>query len=299
LDKLMKFTRETTLELAKIQREKLIQQAINFVGRLSEEAFFEIENSKIVGVKSEESLDDVVTKILEGKLHNLLKDAAWRIKSAADGDGKITAEMLNISKHLLTGYTITDNSPTAGKIAWADLHIVYKGTDYTITDGNTDLKYSWWDYSATPNTVLQSTGTKPTMTEDDILVFINESGVHHTVMSRAIPGAALLDSSVTQYELGSASVVATKIADGAVTEGKVGALAISSGKLADLAVLEGKIGSLAVTEAKLAALAVATGKMADLAVTEGKLAAGAVTAAKVGDGVISTKKLNLTSHFIY
>lgn len=269
MNELMRFTRETTLELAKIQREKLIQQAINFVGRLSGEAFLEIENSKIKENKSNGDLEAVVTKILADKLNHLLKDVDWRIRTAADKSAKVSAENLNLKSHLLTGFTVTDNSPVAGSIAWASCHIVYQGTDVTITDGDSDLKYIWWDYDASPNTVFQESADKPTLTDDDVLVFINEDGTHHTVMSKMPPGAFLLGTSISALELGTNAVTTIKIADAAVEAAKLGALAVE------------------------------TAKINDLAVTEGKLGAGAVTNAKIGDGVIATSKLNLLAHMLY
>jgi len=91
--------------------------------------------------------------------------------------GAVLSTDLNLATHILDGYTFTDNSPSGGSIAWSSAHIVYKGTDYTITDGDTDLKYVWWDYDAEPNTEFQVSDTKPTLETDDVLVAINEDGM--------------------------------------------------------------------------------------------------------------------------
>lgn len=302
MNELMKFTRETTLELAKIQREKLIQQAINFVGRLSGEAFLEIENSKIEENKSNGDLEAVVTKILAVKLNNLLKDVDWRIKTAAEQADKVPAEGLNLKSHLLTGFTITDDSPAAGSIAWAGCHIVYQGTDVTITDGDSALKYIWWDYDAEPNTVFQESATKPTLTDDDVLVFVNEDGTHHTIMSKMPPGAFLLGTSISALELGTDSVTTAKIKDAAVEAAKLGAGSVTHVKMAADAIeadniKDGEVGSaeiaaLAILEGKLAAGAVTVNKIGDLAVTSGKLGAGAVVVGKLGDLAVETGKIN-------
>jgi len=327
-NEVVKFTRETTLELAKLQREKMLQRAIIFAGTLTEKAFSEIEKNAITTTnisgsngKEKESLEAVVTTILAGKLNALLKDCTWRIQQAVNKDGKIPAERIDSKKHQLTGFTITDNSPIAGKIAWASCHIVYQGADVTIDDGNTDLKYVWWDYSAEPNTVFQVTDAKPTLTDDDVLVFVNENGTHHTIMSQMPPGAFLLGTSISPLELGANAVITTKILDANVTEGKlddgsvthlklgadaveagnikdgevgsaeIAALAILEGKIAAGAVTVNKIGDLAVSEAKLAAGAVTVTKIGDLAVTEDKLGAGAVTVTKIGDLAVTEAKI--------
>ena len=36
---------------------------------------------------------------------------------------------------------ISDNSPGAGSIAWTGVTIEYKGTTYTIADGNSAMKF--------------------------------------------------------------------------------------------------------------------------------------------------------------
>jgi len=72
----------------------------------------------------------------------------------------VPASKLNLKHHLLDGYVITNNDPQIGYISWSDLHIVYEGTTYDIDDGNTNLRYIWWDLSSP--TVLQCTNTVPT-----------------------------------------------------------------------------------------------------------------------------------------
>ena len=88
---------------------------------------------------------------------------------------RITSGMLNVATHQLDGFVITDDSPTAGKIAWADCNIVYKGASYEIEDGNTDKKFVWWEADKTP-TKFQSGDTKPELTDDDVLICINDGG---------------------------------------------------------------------------------------------------------------------------
>lgn len=115
----------------------------------------------------------------------------------------VFTEDLNIGKHMIDGYTLTANSPAAGSIAWASLHIVLLGVDYTITDGNTNNKYVWFVKPGAGTTATLNTGnTMPTLGANDALIFINNSGTPISVLESSIayavgPGAignAQLDS---------------------------------------------------------------------------------------------------------
>lgn len=103
-------------------------------------------------------LEDAVDRVLNKKFGNYLKDIEYRLKSLRGN--VVPASKLNLKHHLLDGYVITNNDPQIGYISWADLHIVYEGTTYDIDDGNTNLRYIWWDLSSP--TVLQCTNTIPT-----------------------------------------------------------------------------------------------------------------------------------------
>jgi len=80
--------------------------------------------------------DSVVTsaKILAldaGKITTGTLDAA-RIAAAA-----IDVTKLNIKRIIVSGLTLTSNSPSAGKIAWSACTVYYNGTAYAISSGNT------------------------------------------------------------------------------------------------------------------------------------------------------------------
>ena len=248
----------------------------------------------------------IVRRLIWKEALNLLKDVDYRIGVLAElqkeAGGKISSIQLILPRHILDGFTFTDNSPVAGKVAWAGCHIVYKGTDYTITDGNTDLKYIWWDYDAAPNTAFQASATKPALSDDDCLVCINDGGIHRLVIGATMPHGAFLlgttvdtgelkDSSVATAKLAAGSVLSEKLGDGAVIEAKIGAEAVTAGKVGTGAITEGKIYAGAVTEGKLGALAVTTAKVADGAVVTAKMADGNVTTTKLADGGITTVKM--------
>lgn len=122
----------------------------------------------------------------------------------------VHTEDLNLRKHLIDGYTVTANSPSAGSISWASLHVVYMGVDYTITDGNTSNKYAWFVKPASGTSVTLTTGnTMTTLGANDALIFVNNSGVPSSVLESSIPVA------VANNAVGTGS-----LQDGAVTAAK-------------------------------------------------------------------------------
>lgn len=213
---------------------------------------------------------------------------------------KLTAEDLNTSRHLLTGFAVTNNSPGAGQIAWASLHIVYNGTDYAITDGNTALKYVWWA-KATSTTVLQTSNTKPTLTVDDVLMFINNGGtainavvdsnqsMPNAVANSAVDAGAIVAAAVGTSALATGAVTSSILAAGAVTSTAMGTGAVTSTAIAAGAVLAAALGTGAVTST-----AIASG-----AVGSSALAAGAVTSTVLASGSVTATKLNIQTHTIY
>lgn len=101
--------------------------------------------------------------------------------------------------------TITDNSPSAGYIAWSGLIISYKEVDYNVNDGNSNKKYLWWDLD-NPND-LQESDTEPTMSDDDCIVFINDNGTHKMWGFRSLHGSMIEDGTIGASKLeGNAAV---------------------------------------------------------------------------------------------
>lgn len=268
----------------------------------------------------EKRIRKIVREVLDRELKSLLRDVTYRLgvlderaKQLMGESHRITSGMLNLPMHQLDGFVITDNSPTAGKIAWADCNIVYKGTVYEIDNGNTDKKFVWWEADSTP-TKFKVGDAKPSLTDDDVLVCINDGGAHQMVIGvgRMTPGSSILTGTVDSAEIAAGAVLTGKIASSAITEGllatgavtvnKIGAGAVSDVKLAtdsvtsekikESAVTDAKINTGAVSETKLAANAVTSGKIKDDAVTSGKIYAGAVTSAKLADNAVISDKIN-------
>lgn len=99
----------------------------------------------------------------------------------------VHAEDLNVNFHMIDGYNLTANSPGAGSIAWANLHVVLAGVDYTITDGNTALKYTWFVKPGSgTSATLSSSNTMPTLAAGDALIFINNAGTPISVLESSV-----------------------------------------------------------------------------------------------------------------
>ncbi|WPD20171.1 hypothetical protein [Thermaerobacter composti] len=259
-----------------------------------------------------EEVRQIVREVLQDELQSLLKDISYRIQVLANeaaNAGRVSSHHLNLSQHILDGYTFTNNSPSAGYVSWADCHVVYKGTDYTITDGNTNKKYIYW--TLTTPTQFQTSDTKPTLGPDDVLVGINDNGTFNLMMApgKMIHGAGVVGGSISGSEIASAAIAASHILDGAVTGVKIASGAVGSTQLANGAVTSTKIANGAVGNSQLATNAVASGNIQNGAVTGSKIASGAVgstqladgavTGPKIGAGAVATNKLNLATHLLY
>jgi hypothetical protein len=262
----------------------------------------------VAGVISDEFAS--VRETMNQEFASVLHDVTYRmgqlreLGAGVSLDGRrIQTSDLNLASHMIDGYTVANNSPSAGSVAWTDINIVYKGQTYTLANGNTTKKYLWWDFDAVPNTVLQVSDTKPTLTIDDVLVGINEGGTFTSTMTagKLTPGSALMDGSIGSGELANGAVLGSKIAngavgsgqltDGAITEVKLGAGAVTSAKIGSGAVGSTALASGAVVSGKIAANAVGSTEIASNAVGTTQIAANAVTATQIGTGAVTAGKI--------
>jgi hypothetical protein len=248
--------------------------------------------------KLEGIVERSVERVIQKRMVSLLHDVDYRIKTLVETagrqaglDAKYGSLDMNLPWHLIDGFTFTNNSPSPGSISWAGCHIVYKGQNYTITDGNTDKKFVCWLLS-TP-TVFTTGDVKPELTQDDVLVAINDNGIARIqiVPGKMVHGAAITSGSVNSAELANGAVISDKIGALAIIESKIADNAITANKINEAAVTSTKIASNAVTDAKIVDGAVKTTKLANGAVTDTKIGSGAVTDVKIADGAVKTAKL--------
>lgn len=174
------------------------------------------------------------------------------------------------------------NTPSVGYIKWEDVSIAYKGAVYAIPDGNTNKRYVFWKYSD-PNAFYGSDAF-PTLTYDDLLVFLNKNGTYAVVpKTQVVDGSLIVSESIMTDALAANSVTAEKVAAGAISATHIAADAIGAG-----AIMAGAVGA-----EEIAAGVIATNHLAALAVTADKIAANAVTADKIKAGVVSADKLSI------
>ena len=237
--------------------------------------------------RNSRSLDKRVENILKSKLDHYLTDISFRIgqeyelaaRRSGQAKGTIYAEDLNVKDRVyLTGYTMTNNSPAAGSIAWADLHVVVDGVDTLITNGSTALKYVYFTKTVTP-TVLKTSAGKPALAEGDVLLFINEGGVARNMLSDTngtLP-RAVATNAIDTDAIALNAVTHDQILDGAVQAGTIAAGAINNGNLFSGAIIPG---------ANIVADSIDSGQIKTNAVTANELAAGSINATNKFSGNI-------------
>ena len=230
--------------------------------------------------RSNKRFEKRVEAVVMKRFNHYLEDIGMRIdearelaRRASSGVlGQVFPQDLAIpGRAFLAGFTLTNNTP-AGGITWADVHIVYNGVDYAVTNGSATEKYIWWSSTVGGGTALQKTNTKPTLAEGEVLVFMNfPAGQGKNMLS---------DTNASMPKLLSTNTVDTD----SIIGGAVGST---------------EIGTNAVTEAKINAGAVTNGKLGDNAVSTAKIATNAVNNDKLAIGSVQTVNMNVLKHFLY
>ena len=128
---------------------------------------------------------------------------------------------------VLKADTWTDNSPSAGYIAWNAHTLVYGGASYSISAGNTNQQFVYW----TGGTTYSTSNTNPTLTDGQFMIATNAkdgsgnpTGVHDlawNAIANAVIGSAYIQN---------AAITNAKVNDMAVdklTSGSISAQTIS------------------------------------------------------------------------
>jgi len=128
------------------------------------------------------------------------------IQSSDINDFEITASKIFTKIPILESDSWTNNSPSAGYVAW-NRHTIYcNGAGYTIAAGNTNLKYIYWVNGATSYT---ASNTNPTLTDDDFIIAVNIDGAHdlawNAIANEIIGSAYIQKLAVNDQHVGSLS----------------------------------------------------------------------------------------------
>ena len=112
---------------------------------------------------------------------------------------------------------MVNNTPSAGYVSWPSGEMTYNGETYSVASGNTNLKYIYWDFSVS-KTTLQTSNTKPTLELEDLLLAINNNGIHTMQwLWTVIDGGAIGTHTITADEIAAGTITADEIAAGTIT----------------------------------------------------------------------------------
>lgn len=166
--------------------------------------------------------------------------------------GAVTANKITSFNFIVSEGIFTNNSPIAGKVSWAGIKIVYNGTEYTITNGDSSTdKYVYWQL-ATP-TVLAHSATLPALGNDDFLVLTQTSGTYSLVWnSTVINGNRITAGSVTASNLAAGTITANEIAANTITGSKILAGTITASNIATGTITATQIAAGTITASEIA-----------------------------------------------
>ncbi len=78
------------------------------------------------------------------------------IQGNATIGGTVEATAFRLRQVNVLDMTLTDDSPSAGYVAWSACSVIFDGTQYSITSGSTDKKFVYWDAGNTTFSVADS-----------------------------------------------------------------------------------------------------------------------------------------------
>lgn len=241
-----------------------------------------------------------IRDVMTDQFSHFLSDIERRVAQAYDIErrggqprGTVYTEDLNTSRHMIEGYTLTNNTP-ANHITWASVTIVYNGTSYAMAGGSTATteKYVWFD-AAVSTTVLQKGTNKPALTGNACLVFINNSGIGVSVLESDNFPAALADNAVDTGALQNLAITGGKIANQAITTTQISNSAnITGSQLSSSAGLVGtQLTNGTLTSTQINASANILGSQLS--------SSAGIVGGQIANGAIGPLKTALFTHLIY
>ncbi len=116
----------------------------------------------------------------------------------------------------------TNNSPSAGYVAWSSFVIRYQGTDYTVAASNTASKYLYWNAGATKTQLYGTDTIGDALGTGKFIVGYNDSGTFYPAQFIKIIHGALIQAATILAEHLSVSQLSAIVADlGTVTAGTI------------------------------------------------------------------------------
>lgn len=138
----------------------------------------------------------------------------------------IYATKLNTQQHAINGLTFTNNSPSAGFVAWTGPTISWNGNTYSVTSGSTSAEMIWFDRSASTTALQGSTRAAfeaaYNVSDGDILLAVNLSGMATVVFNTTlIEAASIKTGTITAAKLSVTQLSAITADLGAITAGTI------------------------------------------------------------------------------
>lgn len=153
--------------------------------------------------------------------------------------------------------TLTANSPQQGAISWAGFSIAYNGQQYAIAAGWTDAKFVWWAYNGGAGGPLQAGNSLPTLTADDLLLFLNKDGTPvNAQMATIVDGSIIASESILGDAIAANTITGAKLIAGAISAREIEADAVTAEAIAANGVLAYHILAGQITAEKLESMLV-------------------------------------------
>jgi hypothetical protein len=182
--------------------------------------YIEVKSVDLLGQESTASTDDEVC----GSLN---------IQPTDIDDFAISASKLFVKIPICVALALTNNSPSAGYVAWAAFKIFYNGVEYSIDAGNSDKKYLYWKDLASS---LTGSDTHPGDTladwapHEDFIIAVNISGsgqqAWNAIANQVIGSAYIMTAAIGDLQVsdlsGTKIRATTSIAIGSATWGNDG-----------------------------------------------------------------------------
>jgi hypothetical protein len=112
----------------------------------------------------------------------------------------------------------TDDSPSAGYVAWSSFVVRYQGTDYTITASNADEKYLYWNAGATKTQLYATDTIGDALGSGKFIVGYNDDGTFYpSQFFKILHGALIQASTIITDHLVAKAITTEKLNDNAVT----------------------------------------------------------------------------------
>jgi len=189
--------------------------------------------------------------VTEGKISALAvtaaKIAAGAITTEKISAGAVTASKITSYNFIMSAGSFSNNSPSAGRISWSSVKVVYNGTEYTISNSSCSAteKHIYWQLSNP--TVFSSSVSLPALGNDDFLVAFNNSGVAIMVWnSTVINGNRITAGSISATQIAANSITANEIAAATITANEIAASTITAAKMnvSQLSAITANLGSI-------------------------------------------------------